>query len=81
MKRMVVVLFVVLAMVAGCANYGWKSKSEYDLVSSKGYPMEKRDVGHGVEVWIYPALPGYQYHYYIRDGEIVKFDTYYAGGL
>ena len=82
MRQLVIVLALIAAVSAtGCAA-GWKGKTRQDLIYSKGYPMEKRSVGGGTEVWVYPSLPGFEDLYWVApDGRIVNYKSHYAGGL
>ena len=81
-KRLITIILCLLCVVVllGCVSRV-VGKTSSDLIASKGYPMEQRDVGNGVEIWVYPSLPGYQHHYYIQNGTIIKYDVWYQGGL
>ena len=88
MKKMlltILLIFSSLTLVSCASNGGinsWVGATEQQLISQKGYPMRKNQVGDAAYVYIYPSgAPTFNAYFTIVNGIITNARVQYEGGL
>jgi hypothetical protein len=79
------IFFLLIVSLIGCAGlqraHGWYGRTVDDVIAQRGYPMERRDLGRGAEVLVYPSMPTMNEFFISKDGRVVDHYVRYQGGL